>query len=577
MHSFTSYIRYLPKRTIGIFLGLLSAVLISSAVLAGFGPQRPTKVYESDNTSFDYITFNSITDTPYYGNEQDFLRAHISTQDAPSSTRVADVGHADVITISAYFHNNASPDISQGGVATDVTINVDVPNGISSEHQIDGYISAGPDAVPLRIWDTTTIASQRDFSLEYVPGSAKITTNHFTADLSDNIITDGVLIGDDQLDGNVAPGFDNTGWVTFQVAVTQAELPMPNFTVEKHVRDQGVAEWSETATVEPGSTVEYRVSINNTGNTRLESIQVNEYIPEEVSYINGSAKLNGTSISDIDNVGLSISSLEVDGTHQLTYQARIAPAETLKCGNNQIDSQVSIKPAGFEQAKTDASTLTVHRSCVEPNPVFDCQLVLLVTDVQARSVSASIEMTMSDDVSVENAKIDFGDDTIVHTGSAEYTYSQAGVYVVRGIVSFDVAHERKNVVCSDTVEFIDQVVLVSVCRAGEMITIDKNDRISTDTDSCPPPSTPEPDPQPRVISVCRVGDVIEIEDTDLRNSDIIGSTCPDASGEVNGTTTEVVATLPNTGMSATTIVLNVVGTISIIAAVHGYLSSRRTM
>lgn len=204
-----------------------AATLIAPVTVhAGFYPadrQTYTCITPDNCPGADHITFNSFTNNPVAGDERPFLAGSINGANVQDRMKVKD---GDVIVVRAYVHNNA--DATKMGsvaktVAKNVNIKVLVPTASQNDTNMVGFISAD-NASPKSINDTMSVYGDRNFTLEYVKGSAEFThkpdgVNQVTTKLSDNIVTpSGASLGD------ITGCFAYSGWVTLEVKVN---MPTP--------------------------------------------------------------------------------------------------------------------------------------------------------------------------------------------------------------------------------------------------------------------------------------------------------------------------------------------------------------
>ena len=227
MKNISTYLPYMPKSWLSIAAALaLTGVISVSGVLAAFGPDRPTKEYHGASTSgFTYVTFDSFTNSPNIGDERDFMRGKVSGGSDlldPVNGLVA----GDHVKVYMYVHNGADPSLNAdgSGIAHDLTARVAIPGGEAASQDLTGYISAS-NAQPQEIFDTLTLNASEAFQVNYISGSAKWTTNAGTFDLSDNLVSTGVKLGDDSLDGNMKGCYEYSGWITFEVEVKAEKNP----------------------------------------------------------------------------------------------------------------------------------------------------------------------------------------------------------------------------------------------------------------------------------------------------------------------------------------------------------------
>ena len=75
MKKLFTKLRNVPKKAYIIMASILTAVIIPATIFA-WGPSRQT--FTTANPA-SYVTFNSITDNPAYGDERNFVRAKESS------------------------------------------------------------------------------------------------------------------------------------------------------------------------------------------------------------------------------------------------------------------------------------------------------------------------------------------------------------------------------------------------------------------------------------------------------------------------------------------------------------------
>lgn len=122
---------------------------------------------------------------------------------------------------------------------------------------------------------------------------------------------------------------------------------------------------------------------------------------------------------------------------------------------------------------------------------------------------------------------------------------------------------------NDTDVCPQEPTMIEVCRNGEINTIDEDERLETDTDVCPTPTpTPTPQPeQPKQIRVCRDGQFVMINETERKDTDT--DRCPavlaaTTSGR-GGAATTAPATLAETGTNSIAAVFVATSLIGLVA------------
>ncbi len=369
MSKLTSLIRRAPKRFSAVVLMIAAAIIIPTVAMA-YGPDRPT--YTMANPA-DHVTFDSITDNPVVGDERSFVRIK---QDgtADSFGKTVSLQAGKTYDVQVFYHNNAATVLNDSGEgkALNAMLRMQIPGVVNAggTANINGYISAS-NATPGTVYDTATAtnATGGAMSIDYVTGSAKITSNGAVngSTLPDSLFTTGTNLGYDHLDG-VLPGCTQySGFVDFKFTVNQ-----PNFTVQKTVSVDGGKTWSTSGATTPGSTVQYKVTYTNTGSTQQDNVTVNDTLPKGVSYVTNSTLIANSKTNNsyqatsegITTNGLNIGSYAPQGNAFLKFSAKVADKSALSCGPNTLTNVARVTTSsGYKEASAD---VTVNVTC-SPN------------------------------------------------------------------------------------------------------------------------------------------------------------------------------------------------------------------
>ena len=220
----------------------VAAGIATVSTVYGWGDNaggRPTYTIAEINAGKlgDKIVMNSIKDndsslteaerkagvTTPLTDERSFIGIRDAATGAQGKNNVWNIGNVNIeegktYVIRMYIHNNNPKGVN--AVAKDVTAQVDLPNMVSKEARVTGYINAS-NATPSRYWDSLNLKSAdgRAFYLDYIEGSALYENNIFKSGvtLSDNLVSTGVKLGYDKLDGNIPGCYEYAGYVTLQV------------------------------------------------------------------------------------------------------------------------------------------------------------------------------------------------------------------------------------------------------------------------------------------------------------------------------------------------------------------------
>lgn len=361
----------------------IAAAVIVPATLFSWGPaSRPTYTIEKPAP---HVTFNSITNNPRHGNELNFVQI----REAGTSKYVEEVNltPGKEYEVRVYYHNNAASnlngeDYTGKGVAQDAAMRVQMPASVKAgeKARFTGIVSAS-NAQPKEVWDEAYGKSDSAVALRYVQGSAKIGNFGKTngATLPDSLVSTGVKLGFDKLDGKVPGCNEYAGYVTYRFKVDQ-----PNFSVEKQVSAHGKNSFGETTNAKAGDKVDFRVVYKNTGTTQQNNVVVKDQLPQGLSYVAGTTQLassasNGKYAKVSDNLttasGINIGSYAPNGNAYVKFTAQVSDASKLECGLNKLTNKAIVETANG--GRTDTAEVVVEKKCdtkPEPKKIEVCEL-----------------------------------------------------------------------------------------------------------------------------------------------------------------------------------------------------------
>lgn len=457
MRNVINYISYVPK-------SFMVAVTIFSLVAAPFAgsyaswsPERET--FTIDEPA-DYVTFNSITDNPNYGDERTFFDAKPASHDEEGGfsdkIEVSDLEDGEKVTLRMYVHNNAKEELNgedfEGeGVAENTRVRAMLPEATDRALRPIGYISAD-NADPGEVSDTVDLHSDgRPFNLDFVEDSAKIHTNAKPdgMQLDNSIVEDeGAQIGYDKLDGRVPGCFEYTGIVTLDVEVNKSDVE-----VDKSVREAGDDGWHNEINAEPGDELEYLIEMKNIGDTTLEDVAVGDNLPKYQSYVEGSTRYanasTGGEFQDLgsDNItrgGEDIGDYAPGANAFVMFEAQLDEHNQFEtCGDYTLRNVGIIRPFHNDETMNQfLSTADVNVSVEcesEPEEEEEEDFVKCVDlDASATHGEGELEVDFDADFdaknrNVEGFKIDYGDGSSEQvTGtSASHVYTDTGEYEAR--------------------------------------------------------------------------------------------------------------------------------------------------
>lgn len=329
-----------PKRLAAIF-GVVAAVMVPLAIYA-WGPSRETFTIEKPAT---YVTFDSITNNPNYGDERNFLRVRDSDKQywSDSSTN----GWTDTMTmqeghtydVRLYVHNNAASNLNLKSTNTRAFINLPIKdNTYGKQFELNGYIMSD-NAKPNKIWDNIVLKSDKAFHVKVV--SQKYINNIKTEadggfDIGNEVYSGdgtGALIGYEKMDGVVPGCFQYSGYVLLKIQPVFQVVPAPAYDVEKTV---------DKTTAKPGETINYTINVKNTGNVNLTNVKVTDQLPAYYSEAKETVtSKNGSTGSIVKGGEITLAKLNVGETATIKISYTIKGAEQLECGETIIKNKAT--------------------------------------------------------------------------------------------------------------------------------------------------------------------------------------------------------------------------------------------
>jgi len=474
------------------------AVLATSAVaFATWGPNRP--IYDWNKPadrvgSLNGPRFNSFINTPDYGDERAFFDARRSDQTTGGDVykdMLPDVtkGSQEVV-FRTYIHNGANQSTNESGlgVAKNAKVRIALPTGTSTMLQAKSFISADNSApgYPKEVFDTSELVDSRPFSINYVPGSAKIWTAALNgAALSDNIVTNGALIGDDKLDGNVPGCFEFDAIVEIRVKVKPADIRLV-----KEVRKAGTSTWSKAAQVKVGEKAQWILDVKNVGQTNLDHLSVTDKLPPHVQVVPGSVRWIYTGVNgqtaDVVQSDTHLFAGPVDFGTWKPNGGFFLRFDTTALGNFE-GCEVKVTNKAFADSKqtpndvTDTADLRiVKENCVPKQPVFRCD-ALSAKLVKDRTYRFTTSVTAQGGATVKQYKYTFGDNTpelLTDKNIVEHEFPEEGTFVTQVVVEFNVnngVQSHTSAACKVTIDTTKPEVevpeVLPVTGTGDLIGI----------------------------------------------------------------------------------------------------------
>jgi len=358
------------------------AIVASNSSGGGWGPARPTFTIEEPA---NYVTFNSITNNPVYGDERSFARIKEAGALGEQYCNNIELTPGKTYDVFVYYHNNASStyngtNFDGPGVARDAYARVEFPAAVNGSAWGNVFIGAS-NANPARVWNIINFTSDSTVNLAYVSDSAVLhnftsETDHTirTFNLSDDLFSEnGTPIGFHAMDG-ILPGCNYyAGYITFQIIATAETTTNTDhdFTVETSVRndgDTGADSWKNSINSRPGARINFQILYKNTGNETQNDVKIRNVLPEGITLVDGTTYLyngsnpDGLSVSDriINDTGINIGNYAPGANAYIRFTAEIASEDSFEYGSNILTNYGQADhPANSVGLTQDTATIIV--------------------------------------------------------------------------------------------------------------------------------------------------------------------------------------------------------------------------
>lgn len=470
LNSLNNLAKYAPHR---LYAFVLIAVGVLGLGIASFayGPGRTTFTAAEPAT---YVTFNSITDAPGFGDERNFTWARPVNGTVNSwQTDELNVADGQEYFIRVRVHNNAAASLDLH--AENTRVSASVPTTLSNTANVQATVSAN-NANPQQVWDGVVLKGAERFSVGYVPGSARYYNSQNVEagfPISDSVFsTNGAQVGYKNMDGDVPGCNEFAGALMFKVKVFSEKTPQ--FNVEKKVKKHGDTTWQKSITALPGEKVDYQIGYTNTGETQQNGVIAKDTLPSGVAYQTGSTTLknanyptgNGKAFEDgVTSNGLNIGNYTPQSNAFVRFTATLPQEKDLSCGSN------ILRNTGFiytdNGMKQDTADVTVNRECKD-KVSYSCDL-LQATKISQLEYSYNVKLT-GNKATAKEVMIDFGDgQTAVRSINAlpvNHTYAAAGQYTVTAKATFDVDGKTVKDVTSDACKVVVNTEVTTPTTTG---------------------------------------------------------------------------------------------------------------
>ena len=346
-----------------------------------------------------------------------------------------------VVKLQVYYHNQENPD--SGKIAQNLRVKITIPTTPSKAQTVSSTVSA--DNANTVNSSATINLDGSDAYLQYIPGSAvwkhNVGTNDNVTWQEDKISDNVVLGGQGLVLENEKPCFNYAATVT-----VLARVMVPGVKVVKQVEKANETNaWKQNNTANPGDTLKYLITYQNTGNTVQKQVIIRDNLPPHMTLVPGTTYLatatnpNGVKVGDtVTQGGINAGNFGAGANAFVTFQVKIDDADKLAEGENIFRNVGVAHPEGMQEYYNIAVTTVTKTSPAAPR--YTCDL-LDVTQGPNRTVTISdFKYTATNGATFKNAVISWGDSAASLTTDAPkgktHQYAQDGTYTISAVAHF---------------------------------------------------------------------------------------------------------------------------------------------
>lgn len=343
----------------------------------------------------------------------------------------ASASYNDVVAVQVVYDNNEAPDSGKTTNNLHVKINIPSNPGIS---QTITTVTSG-DNIKTVNGSVNVNLDRSDAYLQYIPGTA--TWKH--ASTANGPMTVTQSVSDDVV---LSPNGINLGTENPCQAgsiVIQAREVIPGVKVIKQV--EGVNQtnaWTTQNTANPGDTLKYMITYQNTGNTVQNNVVIRDNLPPKMSLVSGStvvyttATPNGSKQPD-DNItggGIDIGSYLPNAGAYVVFEVKVPDAGQLACGLTEFRNVGVARPEGMNEYYNTAIT-DVNKTC--QTPTYACTAFHVTTGSNRTVTVDQFGFKASDNSTLSNVTLNWGDTQQLVTNNVKgqsHQYSKDGTYTI---------------------------------------------------------------------------------------------------------------------------------------------------
>lgn len=399
---------------------------------------------------------------PVAASAADMVKIEAQTEVANASVASSNWGSSttasynEVVAVQVIYDNDEVA--GSGKTANNLRVKINIPN-TPGVNQTINTTTASDNSNTVNGSAKVTL-NRADAYLQYIPGTA--TWKHAVS--ANGPLTTTQKVSDAVVTSANGLVLENENPCQAGSIVVQARVMTPGVKITKQVEKLGESDkWSTNNTANPGDTLKYLLTYTNTGNTTQTHVIIRDVLPAGLTLVPGttylydSSNINGVKVMDtIAQGGVDTGSFTPNAGSEIEFQAKVASADQLACGNNSLTNMAVAQPQGMQQYYNTATTV-VSKTCTPNQPTFKCD-AFHVTTADNRTVKVdTFKFTASDNSKLDSVVLNWGDNNTVTTNNLvgqQHQYGKDGSYTI-SLSSFKVGGKTVDVSgnCVQTVNF----------------------------------------------------------------------------------------------------------------------------
>lgn len=346
----------------------------------------------------------------------------------------------EVVKYQVFYRNKEAAD--SGKLAKNLTVTIDMPTQAGKTQKATATVKADNSNA---VTSSTTVSLDNAAAyLQYIPGSAvwrhKSGSSYTDTKVADSVVGSGLRLEDTQ------PGDDNAATVT-----VLARVVVPGVKITKQVEKASDSnKWTGSNTANPGDTLRYKLTYQNTGNSTENSVVLSDQLPKNMTLVPdtthilvGSKDVRDTT-NHIASGGLDIGNYAASASATVTFEAKLPSADKMDCGDTTFTNIGAVQPKDMQQYFATAITV-VTKKCASKSsdaPVYTCNAFDFTQDDKRTITVSKFDTTAKNGAAFKNVVIDWGDGSDYFTTDKAvgktHTYSKDGAYIVSATAHFTV-------------------------------------------------------------------------------------------------------------------------------------------